>query len=190
MRRGDGLRDPRLTVGERFSGLHMYDGHAGRAAQGACSGDRRRLTRRCFRSTTSCWRSTPRSARPARSSRPGRPRASLEHRARRPRGDGPPPRAAGTIVLGTARSFDECPAGSNRPRSSEPLRVEPDGGRLHARRRRESAGGGRGRPPSARLLGRRTTPLRKASEEHPSGMRRDRQGDVLSPSCRSTFAPP
>ena len=133
-----------------------------RATQGA-RGDRRELDAALFQLYDRCWRSAARSARLHAHRRDAR--HPLEHRARRPRGDGPPPRSAGTIVLEDTGRSTSAPWVWNRPGRREPLRVEPTEGvyTLDAGVKALAADAG---DPLCQIIGKTGYTLRKASEEH------------------------
>ena len=169
----------RAEVGERFSGLHMYDGHAGGLLK-EHSGDRRKLDAALFplydklleidgalgATCTLITAGTPAllsSVAHAGLAVTGRHRVS-----------------AGTIVLGDLRSFDECPVGL------EPAAVvvsrcvsNPTAGvyTLDAGVKALAADAG---DPLCQIIGKTDYTLRKASEEHlPVECASIAKGDVL-----------
>ena len=169
----------RAEVGERFSGLHMYDGHAGGLLK-EHRGDRRRLDAALFplydqlleidaalgATCTLITAGTPAllsSIAHAGLAATGRHRVS-----------------AGTIVLGDLRSFDECPVGL------EPAAVvvsrcvsNPTEGvyTLDAGVKALAADAG---DPLCQIIGKTDYALRKASEEHlPVECDSIAKGDVL-----------
>ena len=169
----------RAEVGERFSGLHMYDGHAGGLLK-EHSGDRRKLDAALFplydklleidgalgATCTLITAGTPAllsSVAHAGLAVTGRHRVS-----------------AGTIVLGDLRSFDECPVGL------EPAAVvvsrcvsNPTAGvyTLDAGVKALAADAG---DPLCQIIGKTDYALRKASEEHlPVECASIAKGDVL-----------
>ena len=167
------------AVGERFSGLHMYDGHAGGLLK-EHAGDRRKLDSALFplydrlleidaalgATCTLITAGTPAllsSIAHAGLAATGRHRVS-----------------AGTIVLGDLRSFDECPVGL------EPAAVvvsrcvsNPTAGvyTLDAGVKALAADAG---DPLCQIIGKTDYTLRKASEEHlPVECASIAKGDVL-----------
>jgi D-serine deaminase-like pyridoxal phosphate-dependent protein len=169
----------RAEVGERFSGLHMYDGHAGGLLK-EHAGDRRKLDAALFplydklleidaalgATCTLITAGTPAllsSVAHAGLAATGRHRVS-----------------AGTIVLGDLRSFDECPVGL------EPAAVvvsrcvsNPTEGvyTLDAGVKALAADAG---DPLCQIIGKADYTLRKASEEHlPVECDSIAKGDVL-----------
>ena len=169
----------RAEVGERFSGLHMYDGHAGGLLK-EHAGDRRKLDAALFplydklleidaalgATCTLITAGTPAllsSVAHAGLAATGRHRVS-----------------AGTIVLGDLRSFDECPVGL------EPAAVvvsrcvsNPTAGvyTLDAGVKALAADAG---DPLCQIIGKTDYTLRKASEEHlPVECASIAKGDVL-----------
>ena len=172
-------RSIREAVSERFSGLHMYDGHAGGLLK-EHQGDRRRLDAALFplydklleidaalgATCTLITAGTPAllsSVAHAGLAATGRHRVS-----------------AGTIVLGDLRSFDECPVGL------EPAAVvvsrcvsNPTAGvyTLDAGVKALAADAG---DPLCQIIGKTDYALRKASEEHlPVECDSIAKGDVL-----------
>ena len=169
----------RAEVGDRFSGLHMYDGHAGGLLK-EHAGDRRKLDSALFplydklleidaalgATCTLITAGTPAllsSIAHAGLAATGRHRVS-----------------AGTIVLGDLRSFDECPVGL------EPAAVvvsrcvsNPTAGvyTLDAGVKALAADAG---DPLCQIIGKTDYALRKASEEHlPVECASIAKGDVL-----------
>ena len=172
-------RSIREAVGDRFSGLHMYDGHAGGLLK-EHAGDRRKLDAALFPLYDRLLEIDAALGATCTLITAGTPAllSSIAHEGLAATGRHRV--SAGTIVLGDLRSFDECPVGL------EPAAVvvsrcvsNPTAGvyTLDAGVKALAADAG---DPLCQIIGKTEYTLRKASEEHlPVECDSIAKGDVL-----------